>query len=146
MKGIFILLSLMLLLCSLIKSAYAEEEIDLSKGMVSFNYPFSAKRALKLVQPSQRLQLTLQNLQHAKTPYSKEQSYTSWREFKNQLKALVAVQFSNQVQLGFDSIKVQALNPKDSDILDINMHLSGKPSGESISSRGYGLELRVKLD
>lgn len=145
MKGIFILLSL-IVLCSLIKAVHAEEELDLSKGMVSFNYPFNAKRALKIVQPSQRLQMTLQNLHHAKTPYSKEHHYTSWREFKNQLKALAAVQFSNNVQLGLDTIKVQALDPKDSDILDINMHLSGKSASESISSRGYGVELRVKLD
>jgi hypothetical protein len=134
-KGIFIVLAITGSLLSICKNAVAEER-TMSKGI--FTVP--------TMHASHKLQRMFSNIQQAQPKITPEQYTASWKSYKALLKGLVAVDFSDSVQLGLDSIKVQQLDPKDCDILDINLHMQGRPSTDSITARGYGVELRIKLD
>jgi hypothetical protein len=59
---------------------------------------------------------------------------------------MLAYQINDNVQIGIDRFKSGPLKPEVFDIIDINTELTSHTLEDDLSSRGIGLELRVKLD
>lgn len=67
------------------------------------------------------------------------------KQFKQRLKEMFAYDFNPSVQVGIDRIRSGPLKAEVYDIIDINTHLSENHT-QDLTSRGFGIELRIKLD
>ena len=72
-------------------------------------------------------------------------SVGTMKEYKEKIKNQLSVKFNDNLQLGIDKFKVGPNSIQRSQIVQIEPHL--QPKGSNVgSAKGYGLELRVKLD
>lgn len=110
-----------------------------------FSAPFTTARTSHAVVPSENLNLIFQNLYH-ETSLDKDQVASSWKQYREQIKTLLAVRLSDYFQIGVQSMKSGPLKGQKSEIVDVNAHLAPKSSSDNLNARGYGVELRVKLD
>lgn len=102
------------------------------------------KRTSHLIKPTQRLTHIFDNLYHHPEAMIKKEEYADWKEYKEKLRSLVAVHFSDNVQIGFDKIKAGPSKFSKGEIVDVNPQLAPKSAGSA--SRGFGLQVKVKLD
>ncbi|MBI2791700.1 MAG: hypothetical protein HYX61_07060 [Gammaproteobacteria bacterium] len=84
------------------------------------------------------------NLKSAQKP-EKDKSQ-AWKQYKETLRSMLAVHFTDSIQIGFDRIKSGPSRAIKGEIVDINSHLSPKTGSDSLTARGYGVQMKVKLD
>lgn len=125
----------------------AQEEATFNNEISSpLTTSLMVKRSTQKVVPSEALLQVFENLDKVSRVEPLREQPVLWDEYKEKLKSLLAVQFSDSFQIGFDRVKAGPLKLEDSEIVDVNLHLSPKASSDDLKSKGYGLELRVKLD
>lgn len=106
-----------------------------------------AKRTTPKVVPSEALLQVFENLDKIPARHPIEKDHINlWNEYKGKLKSLLAVQVTDSFQIGLDQVKSGPLNIEESEIVDVNLHLSPKMGNEDLKAKGYGLEVRLKLD
>ncbi len=125
---------------------HAEQHAKNSIEVMRASDVFAIKRTSHVVVPTNTMNHIFENLYHdPELPIEEEQSL-AWKYYKDKLRSLAAVHFTDSVQIGLDRIKSGPSKLAKGDIVDINSHLSAKPNSGTSTARGYGLQLRVKLD
>ncbi len=104
------------------------------------------KRTHHVVIPTKRLTHIFENLYYHPEPLNeKNKKYGDWKEYKEKLKSFAAIHFTDNVQIGLDRIKAGPSSKHiKSEIVDVNSHLAPRMAGTT--SRGFGLQMKVKLD
>ena len=102
------------------------------------------KRTPRSVLPSKKLTHIFDNIYHTPEAALKTRDYDQWKHTKEKLRSLASVHFNDSIQIGLDRVKTGPSKYMKSEIVEVNPHLAPKSTGTS--SRGIGLQMRVKLD
>ncbi len=102
------------------------------------------KRTARPIIPTKRLTHIFDNLYHTPEAALKSRDFDQWRHTKDKLRSLASVHFTDSVQIGLDRVKTGPTKAMKSEIVDVNSHLAPRSNGTT--SRGIGLQMRVKLD
>lgn len=102
------------------------------------------KRSSHVIKPTHRLTHIFDNLYHHPETKVAKKEFKEWKEYKEKLRSLAAVNFTDTIQVGVDRVKTGPSKMSKGEIVDVNPHLAPKSSGAT--SRGIGLQMRVKLD
>lgn len=78
-------------------------------------------------------------------PFPEKNQILSLKEYKAQLRKALAVQFNDHIEIGLDRFKAGPLNTQKNAMLEYESHLQLSNKKDAIA-RGYGVELRIKLD
>ncbi|MBN9288473.1 MAG: hypothetical protein BGO43_05760 [Gammaproteobacteria bacterium 39-13] len=125
----------------------AEENTSYKNETTAYSTaPTIAKHNAQKVVPSETLLQVFENLDKVAKHDIERDHVGLWNEYKGKLKALLAVQFTDSFQIGIDQVKSGPLNVEESEIVDVNLHLSPKSGSDDFKAKGYGLEVRLKLD
>jgi hypothetical protein len=77
--------------------------------------------------------------------FPEKQGILTLKEYKAQLRKAFAVQLNEHVELGLDRFKVGPLNTQKNAMSEYESHLQ-QGNRHTAIARGYGVELRIKLD
>jgi hypothetical protein len=106
----------------------------------------SSKRISHDAVPTKTLHHIFEDINHKSSQKVEKDKSQAWKEYKETLRSLLAVHFTDSIQIGFDRIKSGPTKAQKGEIVDINSHLSPKTSSDSLTARGYGVQMKVKLD
>ncbi len=125
---------------------HAEQQTKNSIDIMGARDVFAIKRTSHVVVPTKTMNHIFENLYHNPQQSLEDDQVHAWKHYKEKIRSLAAVHLTDSIQLGLDRIKSGPSKAIKGDIVDINTHLSAKPNSGTSTARGYGLQLRVKLD
>ncbi len=102
------------------------------------------RRTSHIIIPTKRLTHIFDNLYHHPEMLVEKDKYGDWKHYKEKLRSLAAVHFTDNIQVGFDRVKTGPNKYAKGEIVDVNSHLAPRMAGTT--SRGFGLQMKVKLD